>query len=85
MASVGPLVFRSGKALLHLGRGHDEREPEPESTVEGLRPVDTLVAPKASGTGIGMTDDESSFYEGMEVAIVGVLGTAMVNEHEVRP
>jgi solute carrier family 30 (zinc transporter), member 1 len=85
MASVGPLVFRSGKALLHLGRGHDEREPEPESTVEELRPVDTLVAPKASGRGTDMVDDESSFYEGMEVAIVGVLGKAMVSEHEVRP
>jgi len=89
MASVGPLVFRSGKALLHLGRGHDhERKPEPEPTVEELRPIDALVAPKVSGTGTGtgMVDDESSLSEeGMEVAVVGVLGKTMVCGHELRP
>ncbi|KAN0083891.1 Cation efflux family domain containing protein [Elaphomyces granulatus] len=83
MASVGPLVFRSGKALLHLGPGHGGREPE--SSDEELQPVDTLVAaPKAggAGAGTGVVDDKSSFSE--DGKIVGVLGKTVVREHEVR-
>jgi cation efflux family protein len=87
MASVGPLVFRSGKALLHLGHGHGGRE----SSGGELQPVvDTLVAaPKADGAGAGadtgVVDDKSSFSEeGKEVLTVGVLGKTVVREHEVR-
>lgn len=90
MASVGPLVFRSGKALLHLGHGHGGREPG-ESAGGELQPVvDTLVAaPKAGGAGAGadtgVVDDKSSFSEeGKEVLTVGALGKTVVREHEVQ-